>query len=64
LKVEFSPYIAKQLEIAKTMGITEEEARARLRELVKDDLNMRENGEKGFRKLEGRIKRERQKAHK
>jgi D-serine dehydratase len=62
LKGRFSPYISKKLEeIAKTMGITESEA---LKQLVKDDLKMWENGEKRFRKLEERIKRERQKAHK
>jgi hypothetical protein len=62
LKVEFSPYISKQLEeIAKTNGITEKEA---LRQLLKDDLKMWENGEKRFRKLEEGIKKERQKGHK
>jgi hypothetical protein len=54
LKVEVSPYISRQLEkIAKTNGITEKEA---LRQLVKDDLKMWENGEKRFKKLEDRIK--------
>jgi integrase len=58
LKVEFSPYISKQLEqIAKTMGITETEA---LRQLVEDDLKTMENAEEKFKKMEERIKGKRQ----
>lgn len=50
LRVEFSPYVAKKLEeIAKTMGITQSEA---LAELVKEDLETMEDGERRFRKLE------------
>jgi hypothetical protein len=55
LKVEFSPYVSKKLEeIAKTKGITKKEV---LAELVKEDLETVENGEKKFKKLEERIKR-------
>jgi vacuolar-type H+-ATPase subunit I/STV1 len=54
LKVEFSPYISKQLaEIARVKGITEREA---LRELVEDDLKTMENAEEKFKKMEERIK--------
>jgi len=54
LKVEFSPYISKQLaEIAKAKGITEKEA---LTQLVEDDLKTTENAEERFKKIEARIK--------
>ena len=54
LKVEFSPYISKQLaEVAKTKGITEKEA---LRQLVEDDLKTMDNAEVKFKKMEERIK--------
>jgi len=59
LKIEFSPYVSKKLEeIAKTMGITQKEA---LAELVKEDLEIMENAEKKFKKLEERIKNQRRK---
>jgi integrase len=54
LRVEFSPYISKQLtEIAKTKGITQKEA---LRQLVEDDLKTMENAEEKFKRMEERIK--------
>ena len=55
LKVEFSPYISKQIkEIAKTMGITEKEA---LKQLVENDLETMKKAEEKFKMLEERSKR-------
>jgi integrase len=61
LKVEFSPYISKQIkEIAKTMGITEKEA---LKQLVENDLETMKKAEEKFKMLEERSKRKHQGTH-
>jgi len=55
LKVEFSPYISKQLEeFAKTMGITKKEA---LKQLVDGNLETMKKAEARFKKLEERSKK-------
>jgi integrase len=59
LKVEFSPYISKQIkEIAKTMGTTEEEA---LKQLLNNDLEAIVKEEDKFKRLKERSKRKHQK---
>ena len=58
LKVEFSPYISKQIkEVAKTMGITEKEA---LKQLIESNLLSMEAAEIKFKMLEKRSNRKRQ----